>query len=108
MFTKADKPHTVVAGLHFGGEAANSPDEHALACLPSSVFEKLDISLRPPPVDELEVTGGFDTGFLDTRIDVPELGASIRDDVAVTVDGDTIVEHTHFSLQMSASRRFAF
>jgi len=108
MFSKAGKPHTVVAGLHFGGETDSSPDEHALACLPTSVFEKLEISLRPPAADEIEVVGGYDPEFLGTRIDVPELGAAIRGDVAGTVGGDTVVEHTHFSLQMSVSRRFAF
>lgn len=108
MFTSAGKPQTVVAGLHFGGETDSSPDEHALACLPGSVFEKLGISLRPPAVEEIEGIDGYDPEFLDTRIDVPELGEAIRHDVAGTVNGDTVVEHTHFSLQMSASRRFAF
>ena len=108
MFTKAGKPQTVMAGLHFGGEADSSPDEHALACLPGSVFKKLEISLRPPAAEEIEVVDGYDPEFLGTRIDVPELGPAIRHDVAGTVDRDTVVEHTHFSLQMSASRRFAF
>jgi endonuclease G len=108
MFTKAGTPQTVMAGLHFGGETDSSPDEHALACLPGSVFEKLEISLRPPAAEEIEVVGGYDSQFLGTRIGVPELGAAIRHDVARTADGDTVVEHTHFSLQMSASRRFAF
>ena len=48
LFTKAGAPQPVMAGLHFGGEADISPDEHALACLPASVFEKLEISLQPP------------------------------------------------------------
>lgn len=108
MFSGDGAPRTVMAGLHFGGETDSSPDEHALACLPASVFEKLQISLRPPAADEIETVAGYDPGFLATRIDIPRLGPGIRDDVAPTADGDTVVEHTHFSLQMSVSRRFAF
>ena len=108
MFSDAGRPLTVVAGLHFGGESDFSHDEHALACLPSSVFEKLQISLQPPTVDEVEATGGYDRDFLGDQIDVPTVDASLRDDVATTDDGQTIVRYTHFSLQMRASRRFAF
>ncbi|MFF3943134.1 hypothetical protein [Streptomyces phaeofaciens] len=42
------RPGTVMAGLHFGGEGKSDPEEHALACLSTSVFEKLEISLTPP------------------------------------------------------------
>jgi endonuclease G, mitochondrial len=108
MFTEGGRPRTVVAGLHFGGESDLSPDEHALACLPASVFEKLEILLRPPAVEEVAATGGYDRDFLGDRVDVPAVGASLRDDVAPTVDGQEIVRYTHFSLQMKASRRFAF
>ena len=108
LFTKAGQPQPVVAGLHFGGEADISPDEHALACLPASVFEKLEISLQPPAADEVEELAGYDRDFLSERIDVPAVGAALRDDVAATVDGQQIVRYTHFSLQMRASRRFAF
>jgi endonuclease G, mitochondrial len=80
MFTRAGKPDTVVAELHFAGEAAGSPDEHTLACLPGSVFEKLDISLHPPSAEEVEVVGGFDSRFVDIRVEVLELGVTIRDD----------------------------
>jgi endonuclease G len=107
MFTTGGYPGTVVAGLHFGGESDASADEHALACLPASVFEKLGISLRPPAVPEADEAGGYDRDFLGESIDVPALGASIVDDVAPTADGTSIVRHTHFSLQVKASRRFA-
>jgi endonuclease G, mitochondrial len=53
LFPDAGEPTTVVAGLHLGGEAGASPDEHALACLPTSVFEKLEISLRPPAPEDV-------------------------------------------------------
>jgi endonuclease G len=107
MFTTAGLTQTVVAGLHFAGESDLSPDEHALACLPASVFEKLEISLQPPPAQEVEQLG-YDRDFLGETIDVPALGAAVRDDVATTVDGRQVVPYTHFSLQMKASRRFAF
>lgn len=108
MFTTAGQPRTVVAGLHFGGETDTSPDEHALACLPTSVFEKLGISLQPPTVEEVEQVGGYDPDFLGDRIEVPALDVALLDDVAATVDGQQIVRYTHFSLQMKRSRRLAF
>jgi endonuclease G, mitochondrial len=107
LFTDAGQPTTVVAGLHFGGEAGTDPDEHALACLPASVFEKLEISLRPPSPEAADVPKGYDPDFLGISIPAPVPGATTLEDVAPTVDGDTVVEHVHFSLQMSASRRFA-
>jgi endonuclease G len=107
MFTEAGRPLPVVAGLHFGGEADASSDEHALACLPASVFEKLEISLRPVAAEAVAEAGGYDRDFLGVRIDVPVVAGALRDDVATTVDGQPIVRHTHFSLQMRASRRFA-
>jgi endonuclease G len=108
LFTTGGLPQTVVAGLHFGGETTSSPDEHALACLPTSVFEKLEISLRPPAADLVEEAGGYDRDFLGDRVDVPSLGAALREDVAATVDGREIVRYTHFSLQMKASRKLAY
>ena len=50
---------------------------------------------------------GYDPAFLGVEVPVPVPGAAVLADVAPTVDGDTVVEHVHFSLQMSASRRFA-
>ena len=108
MFTNAGMPQTVVAGLHFGGEGDSSPDEHALACLPASVFEKLGISLESPTVEEIEQGTGYDREFLGDPIHVPELDASLHDDIAATVDGQQVVRYTHFSLQMKRSRGFAF
>lgn len=49
MFRAGDgRLTTVLAGLHFAGETGGSLDEHALACLPQSVFEKLGITLHAP------------------------------------------------------------
>lgn len=108
LFADPDGPTTVMAGLHFGGESVDSPDEHALACLPASVFEKLQISLTQPGPDEAEPVAGYDPAFLATRVDLPQVDAALQSDLATTSDGGAVVNHTHFSLQMSASRRLAF
>lgn len=100
------KPGKVMAGLHFAGEGTGDPDDHALACLPRSVFEKLDITLTPPTPVEAASTG-YDPEFLGVRIDVPAPGASIADDL-VPFNGGMTIDYTHFSLAMSKSRRFAF
>jgi endonuclease G len=65
---------------------------------------------QPPAAapGDVDVPAGYDRDFLGDRIELPVLDASIRDDVAPTVDGGTVVRHTHFSLQMSRVRRFAF
>ncbi|MCC9711618.1 DNA/RNA non-specific endonuclease [Streptomyces sp. MNU76] len=104
--TANGRPSKVLAGLHFGGETGDSPDEHALACLPNSVFEKLHISLRPPSVEEAELVKGYDPDFLTQRIDVPKLNAAIKGD-AVLLDSSEVIPYTHFSLALSRSRCFA-
>ncbi len=96
-----------MAGLHFAGEAGNSSDEHALACLPASVFEKLGITLKPPRRLEATALVGFDENFLGTPAGVPELGEVARAD-AVELNGSVVIDYTHFSLAQSKSRRFAF
>ncbi|MFE3459468.1 DNA/RNA non-specific endonuclease [Nocardiopsis aegyptia] len=107
MFTTPDgRPGTVLAGLHFGGEGVGNPDEHALACLPSSVFEKLQIDLRPPSPAEAQVLTGYDPYFLGRRVDTPVLTPLIAGD-AVRLDGSEVIPYTHFSLALSSSRRFA-
>ncbi|MFD0277445.1 DNA/RNA non-specific endonuclease [Kitasatospora sp. NPDC127111] len=108
MFTdRSDAATDVIAGLHFGGETKDSPDEHALACLPSSVFDKLEIGLEPPTPEALATLDGYDPGFLVKPIQTPELHPKIEHD-AVRVNGSEVIRHTHFSLAHSVSRRFAF
>ncbi|WP_304455490.1 DNA/RNA non-specific endonuclease [Nocardiopsis sp. YSL2] len=107
MFASDDgRAGTVLAGLHFGGEGAGNPDEHALACLPGSVFEKLHIGLRPPARAHAQVLGGYDPNFLGTRVESPRLTPAIEGD-AVRLEGSEVIPYTHFSLALSASRRFA-
>ncbi|HEX6346774.1 DNA/RNA non-specific endonuclease [Umezawaea sp.] len=100
------RPSRVLAGLHFAGEGGGDPDEHALACLPRSVFEKLEITLDPPRVPAEAVSAGYDADFLGTRVEAPALTASTKDD-ALLVGGTERIDYTHFSLAMSKSRRFA-
>lgn len=100
-------PGTVLAGLHFAGETGNSPDEHALACLPASVFEKLEITLQPPAQGVAGVQGiGYAPAFLGTRIDPPTIDPALRDDT-VRLNGSDVIPYTHFSLALSKSRKFA-
>ncbi|MGW5153554.1 DNA/RNA non-specific endonuclease [Rhodococcus koreensis] len=108
MFKSANgKTSTVMAGLHFGGETGGSSDEHALACLPSSVFEKLGISLTPPALDEAVVAHGYDAQFLSSPIPLPDVAAELLSDIAETPDGGGVLHYTHFSLAVRRSRRFA-
>ncbi|MFC4506110.1 MULTISPECIES: DNA/RNA non-specific endonuclease [Streptomyces] len=101
------RPSTVLAGLHFGGESVGGPDEHALACLSTSVFEKLEISLTPPTTEAIQATTGYDAGFLSEHVDVPQLDAGLARN-AVSLDGSEVIPYTHFSLALSADRRFPF
>ncbi|NMD57354.1 MULTISPECIES: DNA/RNA non-specific endonuclease [Tsukamurella] len=105
------RPTGVFAGLHFGGEAAGSPDDHALACLGKSVFTKLGITLTPPDgapaaqaAGAARIGAGYDPDFLGAAVPVPGVDASVADD-AVEVDGSPIIDYTHFSLTQSRSRR---
>ncbi|MFD7135090.1 DNA/RNA non-specific endonuclease [Streptomyces sp. NPDC059894] len=107
LFEQDGRPGAVMAGLHFGGEAAGEPDEHALACLPASVFEKLEISLTPPAAEDVRTLAGYDPDFLGELIDVPELDPDLARD-AVRLDGSEIIPYTHFSLALSKERRFPF
>ncbi|UVS78982.1 DNA/RNA non-specific endonuclease [Actinokineospora sp. UTMC 2448] len=97
------KPTGVLAGLHFAGEGGGDPDEHALACLPKSVFDKLGITLDRPEVAETAI--GYDAEFLGVKVPVPGLDAGAS---AVVLDGSTTIDYTHFSLALSSVRRFAF
>ncbi|QFZ18172.1 DNA/RNA non-specific endonuclease [Saccharothrix syringae] len=107
LFKSANgRPGRTLAGLHFAGEAASSPDEHALACLPGSVFEKLGIAVKPPRKPAV-AERGFDPDFLGTPAGLPVLGDATRAD-AVVLDGSPVIDYTHFSLAQSRTRRFAF
>ena len=101
------KPNGVLAGLHFAGETDGDPDEHAVACYPKSVFEKLQIVLAPPA--EIEVTAGlgYAPNFLGTRIDLPTLAAANKPK-AFRLNNREVIDYTHFSLSLHRERRFPF
>jgi endonuclease G len=102
------KPSKIMAGLHFAGEGAGDPNEHAIACYPRSVFEKLEISLTQPEPAPQGVSGrGYNPNFLGTQVNLPRLSASNRQD-AFKLNGSEVIDYTHFSLAQSKTRRFAF
>ena len=94
----------MMAGLHFAGETRDNLHEHALACYPKSVFEKLNIKPSIPRTIARNVTNGYNKNFLDTTIKVPVLN---DDRVAVVEDGSIKINYTHFSLALSKTRKFA-
>ena len=107
VFTSgAGKPTSIMAGLHFAGEVAEDPHEHALACYPKSVFEKLEVSLAPPAAAAESVATGYAPGFLSKRVDIPKLTAAAKAK-AVMLDGSEVIPYTHFSLALHEERTFA-
>jgi endonuclease G len=103
-------PTDMMLGLHFAGEADGAVGEHALACYASSVFSKLEIS--PLRAEERVVvhaaSEGYDPRFLPGHeVALPVASQDVEADYAPLASGDGVVRHaTHFSLAMSASRRF--
>jgi endonuclease G len=98
-----------MAGLHFAGEGADDPNEHALACYAKSVFEKLEVTLTPssPAAKDPQQARGYASNFLGPRVDLPKLSTANRND-AFKLNGSEVIPYTHFSLAQSKSRRFAF
>ncbi len=113
----------IVAGLHFGGEAPTSPDEHALACYPLSVQKKLRFTFEPPPSPDPQTDAGdpavrdevgageiprsgYDDQFLALRAPIPEMSLAIKRD-AVNFGRAQVIPYTHFSVCLSARRRLA-
>ncbi|HEU4444593.1 MAG TPA: DNA/RNA non-specific endonuclease [Nitrososphaeraceae archaeon] len=101
------QPTNVMAGLHFAGEGPSDPNEHAIACYPKSVFEKLQISLSPPSQVESVPGTGFAQDFLSIPIELPKITA-INMQLAFKMNGSEVIKYTHFSLALNKVRRFAF
>lgn len=105
------KPTKIMAGLHFAGEQPGDPNDHAIACYPASVFEKLGITITPPTSQVLDeaVSGlGYNSNFLPgNTVNIPILSAA-NDGNAYKKNGSSTVNYTHFSLTLSKTRRFAF
>lgn len=102
-----NKPSKVMLGLHFAGEVGDAP-EHALACYPKSVFEKLEIS---PNVNigatEEQKRLGFQVDFLGLPVATPTPSNTRVEKDLLIVGRKSVLDYTHFSLAMSKSRRFA-
>lgn len=108
MNVKRGKPTDLMLGLHFAGEVGDEP-EHALACYPASVFEKLDVRAQKPTDAAVEdaAKDGYSASFLGSSVPVPEpVGDDVSGDLLV-VEGRSKFDYAHFSLAMSKSRRFA-
>lgn len=108
LLSEKGKATDMMLGLHFAGEVGNE-SEHALACYAASVCEKLAVSPAPPSAAIASAEGsiGYRAAFLGTEVPPPLASeATVRKDL-LEVGGATIVDYTHFSLAMSASRRFA-
>ena len=107
MHVKGTKPSPTMLGLHFAGEMVGEP-EHALACYPASVFEKLAITPNRKIIATLErARKGFLEDFLGGSLFLPKpLNQGIKDDL-LEVGGSVIFDYTHFSLAMSKSRKLA-
>lgn len=96
-------------GLHFGGEAGASDDEHALACDLGAVMERLKVTLSRREAEQARRTAseaGYDPAFLTVAVPPPALTGRSADDIA-PAGGPAVLTYTHFSLTMSASRRLA-
>jgi endonuclease G len=103
---KTGKATEILVGLHFAGEGNGDPDDHALACAVSSVFEKLEIALAPPAIEPEteEISLGYDDRFLPIRIALPTLTGAIKND-AFVLNGSRVIPYTHFSVILSRKRR---
>jgi endonuclease G len=108
LVVSRNKPTNMMVGLHFAGEVDDEP-EHALACYPGSVFEKLGIQPVKPdvPVQVGEAGLGYLPTFVGSPIPLPTpANGETRDDL-LEAGGHTVIDYMHFSLAMSRSRRFA-
>jgi endonuclease G len=97
----------IMAGLHFAGEGPGDPNEHAVACYPKSVFEKLEISLSPPLGASHPPGTGFDPDFLSVKLKLPDLEPPNMER-AFIANGSEKIHYTHFSLALNRNRKFAF
>ena len=103
LIAKNNKPSDIMAGLHFAGEGRGNPHEHALACYPKSVFDKLGIKTSKAK-KVVKKANGFDTHFLSHPVPVPEINEPHN---VYRKDGSTQFDYTHFSLAMHKKRKFA-
>jgi endonuclease G len=99
------------AGLHFAGEGSSNPDEHALACYIHNVLEKLQVTFNQEEAirlaDPEALATGYDENFIPGYVvKHPVLMDQAKHD-ALKVNGDCILNYTHYSLVMNKKRRTA-
>lgn len=130
IFRDGNKTTNIMAGLHFAGEGPSDPNEHAMACYPNSVFEKLEIALKPsdggtpskpsggsgtpnkpssgnPTKPKPSSSKGYDAHFLGQHVDTPMLSERGKAESFLWEDSEAI-PYTHFSLALNKERRMAF
>ncbi|MEU3772792.1 DNA/RNA non-specific endonuclease [Streptomyces sp. NPDC032472] len=83
----------------------SSPAPPGTTATPSGDGQDTLMTLQRP-VEEAAPGPGYDTNFLSAPITAPELDPSIKPD-AVELNGSEVIPYTHFSLALSAPRRFA-
>lgn len=112
LIAKDGKATDIFAGLHFGGEAGTSSDEHAVACYPASIQKKLNFRLQASTALQLEDSEeptavprtGYDPLFLGVDVPLPSLSKPHSRDT-VKLNGRPEIPYTHFSVYQSISRR---
>lgn len=98
----------MMVGLHFAGEVGDAPD-HALACYPKSVFEKLNVVAKKPENIRIEDGGafGYKSNFIGDELSAPIPESAEAKEDRLDVGARTSFDYMHFSLGMSEKRRFA-
>ncbi len=108
ILVENNKLTNTMMGLHFAGEVGNAP-EHALACYATSVFEKLNISTKPPKSTNIiqAIRKGYDSNFLSIPLRSPyPINDSVFNDL-VKHKNENVFDYTHFSLVLHKDRKLA-
>ncbi|WP_142825911.1 DNA/RNA non-specific endonuclease [Planococcus soli] len=76
--------------------------------MPGSAAEPMEVGTLE--VDWYAGVAGYDPAFLGAgyRVELPALSEALAEDLALTSEGESVLDYTHFSIAMSKSRRLAF
>ncbi|GAF02285.1 DNA/RNA non-specific endonuclease [Saccharicrinis fermentans] len=108
MLADDSKATSTMLGLHFAGEVGNAP-EHALACYATSVFEKLNISAKPPTQAAVlqEIKKGYDSNFLSIPLRSPyPVNEGVFDEL-LKHKNENVFDYMHYSLVLHRERKLA-
>jgi endonuclease G, mitochondrial len=117
LISQNGQPTPNAVGLHFAGEGAGDPDEHAIACNLDSVFQKLEISLTAPvivpaggssPGTPSTRSTGYYQDFLNVQIPLPSITSEAWGRVLPGATPETPLNYTHFSVIMNETRRMCY